>query len=65
VTEDKFDILQVFVLLGSFFSLGNHLHNFWKGQEITTTVNSFLLFYNEFQRKLVTSFSVVLRLLIV
>jgi hypothetical protein len=27
------------------------MHNYWRGPQIASTVNSFLLFYNDFQRK--------------
>ncbi len=49
--QDKFDILQMAFALCSFYCLGNHVHTFWKGPEIASTVNSFLLFYNDFQGK--------------
>ncbi len=49
--QDKFDILQLAITLVSFFCIGNHLHNFWRGPEIVSTINSFLLYYKDFQRR--------------
>ncbi len=49
--DNKLDILQLTMTHISFYCCGNHLHTFWKGPEITATVNSFLLFYENFQSK--------------
>ncbi len=51
--EDKFGTLHVGVILVSFYCIGNHLSSFWNGPEIVSTVNSFLLFYKDFERKLI------------
>jgi hypothetical protein len=49
--EDKFDILQIAITLISVYCLINYIHNYWTSPEIVATLNSFLLFYNGFQRK--------------
>jgi hypothetical protein len=49
--QDKFDIIRITITLISMYCLGNYMHNYWKGSEIKATLNSFFIYYNNFQSK--------------
>lgn len=48
---DKFDILHFGMNIVSFYCAGNHFLNFWNRNEIPTTINSFVHFYQRFESK--------------